>query len=142
MRPILFDVNAAAAQMTLCFPGRPNRYITVRMRSAGITPGTAGALAVAELDALTPLALELLRECARPGDPPPDPEAPALAVALAPVQQVAPPYTGPVFCPACCRRLGTATSPHLGYLRQCSGCQRAIAIQVTPAGIVVRLGSP
>lgn len=36
---------------------------------------------------------------------------------------------GSVFCPRCGWRLGSAESPAIGYLKRCSGCDRAIAIE-------------
>jgi hypothetical protein len=71
MRPVLSDVDPAAGEMTLCFPApRPPLYITVRMRSIEVSAANAGALAVAELAALTARDVQLLRECASNRRPP------------------------------------------------------------------------
>lgn len=42
--------------------------------------------------------------------------------------------TGPLFCPACCHKLGRMESPSIGYLAQCGGCKRAIVVRDVEGG--------
>lgn len=44
---------------------------------------------------------------------------------------------GSVFCPRCGWRLGRASNPTLCYLKQCSNCGRAIAIEVKDVRILI-----
>ncbi|HVX40310.1 MAG TPA: hypothetical protein VHB25_12125, partial [Gemmatimonadaceae bacterium] len=80
MRPILFDVDVSLtpARMTLCFPGRPNRFITVRIRRDVHTLQDARTAALAELDAFTDAQLLLLAESSAPAPVAPDPAPPAV----------------------------------------------------------------
>jgi hypothetical protein len=69
MRPILFGIDdqAVPPQMTICFPGQPNRFVTIPIGNAGTTRKEAEIAAVHRLDGLTPIELEVLRDHALPG---------------------------------------------------------------------------
>ncbi|HEY4131657.1 MAG TPA: hypothetical protein VGM50_13645 [Gemmatimonadaceae bacterium] len=68
MRPILFEVDVAVTppQMTLLFPGRPHRTVTVRIRHAVVGRDDAYRAAVAELVALSTEEFAPLRACSKP----------------------------------------------------------------------------
>jgi hypothetical protein len=72
MRPILFDVDTATtpAQMAICFPGRPHRFVTIPIRSAFPPRLDPKAIAMWEFMAFTPAKLaELDTRAVEVGDP-------------------------------------------------------------------------
>jgi hypothetical protein len=122
--------------MTLCFPGRPNRFITVRVRGAAPTHAETCRAAVAELAAFTPEQLLLLAECSAPLAVAPDPDA--VGAILSPVEQEQR-YAGSLFCPACCHKLGRGDSPSIGYLERCPSCRRRLMVRFAPGTVSVIL---
>jgi hypothetical protein len=138
MRPLLTEVDATAspARMTLCFPDRPNRYITVRIRGAATTHRDACDSAVAELAAFTPEQLQLLAECSAPLAVAPDPDL--VNATISPVAQERR-YPGVLYCPACCGKLGRGDSPAIGYLERCPSCRRRLLVRFAPGTVSVIL---
>lgn len=53
---------------------------------------------------------------------------PALAISVSRVER-SHDLAGSVFCPRCGFKIGRAESPAIGYVKRCSGCDRAIAIE-------------
>src|SRR4051812_23934956 len=99
-RLVSVDVVSRPPQMTLCFPGAPSRFITVRMRTEVRGAGLARVAAQTEIDAFAERDVELLRESAEPG-PDLDVGDPALFEAsVRPVFKVAA-SSLPVRCPLC-----------------------------------------
>ena len=71
IRPIIFGLELRdEPRMTICFPGRPNRFITVPIRSPGITRTETERAAVAQLLSYSAYELEVLRTSAA-ADPAP-----------------------------------------------------------------------
>lgn len=140
MRPILFDVDVtfAPARMTICFPGRPNRFITVRIRTPVATLEDAQRAAVRELEGFDPEQLTLLAECAAIAPVAPDPAPPTVMIEKLEQEQR---YAGPLFCPACCRKLGRGDSPAIAYLDACPGCRRKLVIRFAPGAVTIALWS-
>jgi hypothetical protein len=138
-RLVSVDVTSRPPQMTLCWPGEPPHYITVRLRTNVQSAGLARAAAQTEIAALGARDLELLRECATPG-PALDIGNPALfESAVRPVQRVAAPAGIVVRCPSCATKIGTTDSPSLGYMRECTTCHREIDVQVRDGWIIVAM---
>lgn len=137
-RPLLFDIDAslAPARMTLCFPGRPNRFITVRIRRDVHSLHEARIAAIAELEAFTPEQLLMLGECSAPAPVAPDPAAPTVMIEQLEQEDR---YAGPLYCPACCARLGRGDSPAVGYLERCPRCKRRLMIKFTPGAVAIVL---
>jgi hypothetical protein len=137
-RPILFDVDVSAkpARMTLCFSGRPHRFITVRIRSDVASADEGAMAALQEIDAFTPEQLLLLAESAV--------EAP---VASNPTQLIGmiesvdqdERFPGLLHCPACCAKLGHGTSPSVGYVEECPVCKRRLMVRFTQGVVTIVL---
>lgn len=138
MRPLLFDVDVtlSPARMTICFPGRPNRFIVVRIRSAARELHQAQRAALRELEAFTPEQLQLLAESSAPAPIAPDPAPPEAMITKVEVEHR---YAGSLFCPACCHRLGLGISPAIGYLRECPSCSRQLAVRFSPGIVTIVL---
>lgn len=135
-RLVAVDIEQRPPRMTLCFPGWPHRYITIRLRTDVQTPRAATIAARAEIEAFTPVALELLRESATPGDYIDIGDPQLLAAAVRPVQREVT-ISGVVFCPRCANRLGRTDSPSLGYLTKCGVCGRGLSIERVDGSIIV-----
>lgn len=115
------------------------RIVTgVRIRTPVTTLEEARAAALREVRAFTAQQAELLREISRPFDRAELPPDPAAAFAVTAVAMEAR-YPGPVFCPACCRKLGTGDSPAIGYLTKCPGCQRKLTVTAVDGAITITL---
>lgn len=138
MRPILWDVDEKSTppRMTICFVDHPKRFITVRIKAPVGDLQSAKIAAVRELQAFTPDQLQLLAESSQPMAVAPDPDA--VAATIQPVEQEDR-YRGLLHCPACCRALGKGTSPAIGYLAACPGCQRKLIIRFAPGSVTVIL---
>lgn len=136
MRPLLFDVDASArpARMTVCFPGRPNKFIVVRIRRDVDTLEEASAAAIAELDAWTPEQRTLLEESAQAAPVATDP--PLVAVMIERVEHEER-YAGFVYCPVCRRVLGRGDNPAIGYVEACPGCKRRLVIRFTSGAVTI-----
>lgn len=108
----------------------------VRIRTAVATIEEAMQAGMREVRSFTPREIELLREVAVPIDRSEikNDQPPTFAVDV--VEQLAR-YTGPVFCPACCRKLGVGDSPALGYLIACPGCHRRLNVRIVDGELVV-----
>lgn len=143
MRPICFGATIDPPAMDVLIPAesRDQDYRIVRgvrIRTPVTTLEEAKAAALVEVRAFTAREIELLCEVAVPiaRDEVVNDQPPAFAIDV--VEQVAR-FTGPVFCPACCRKLGTGDSPALGYLRVCPGCDRALNVTIVDGELVVIL---
>ena len=122
--------------MTICFPGRPNSFVTVRIRRPVSGHEEAARAAVAELTAFNAEQLQLLAETAKP--------APVAVVWSAPAAMIEPVeqearYPGVLHCPACCHPLGRGTSPAIGYLEQCASCRRELFVRFVNGAVTVTL---
>jgi NADH pyrophosphatase NudC (nudix superfamily) len=135
-RLVAVDVQQRPPRMTLCFPGVPRRYITIRLRTDVQTVKAATIAARAEIEAFTPTAIELLRESATPGGDIDVGEPQLLAAAVRPVQREVT-ISGRIFCPRCGWKIGNADSPAIGYTRACNGCKRALLIERVDGCVVV-----
>jgi hypothetical protein len=140
-RPILFDVDVSArpARMTLCFVGRPHRFISVRIRrelSNAPTLDEARIAAFSEIDGFTEEQRQLLAESAVAAPVAPDPPQ-----AIATLEQVEHEdrFPGLLHCPACCAKLGHGTSPSIGYLEECPTCKRRLVVRFVPGAVTIVL---
>lgn len=138
MRPLLVDVDTSLrpARMTICFPGRPNRFVTVRIRADVASLEEASAQAQRELAGFTPEQLILLAECSTPAPVAPDPAPPTVMIGKVEQEER---YPGPIYCPACCHKLGRGDSPAIGYLKQCPSCRRHLVLRFYPGAVSIVL---
>jgi hypothetical protein len=122
--------------MTLCFPGRPNRFVTVRIKRDVEDLEAAQLAAFSELESFTPEQLLMLAEISAPAPVMPDP-APPTAMIEQLEQEVR--YAGVLFCPACCAKLGRGDSPAIGYLDNCPNCRRRLIVRFVPGAVTIVL---
>lgn len=141
MRPIFFGATIDPPVMDVLIPAESldtSYHIVrgIRIRTPVSTLAEANAAGIREVRAFTPTEIELLRDVAVPIDRSEvtNDRPPTFSVDV--VEQLAE-YTGPIFCPACCRKLGAGDSPTLGYLRACPGCHRPIDIRIVDGELVV-----
>jgi hypothetical protein len=140
MRPLLFDVDATIrpARMTICFPGRPNAFVTVRIKAEVRSLEEASLAAVREIAGFTPDELALLAEVARAAPTAPIPE-PAQVMIEELEQEDR--YPGLLHCPACCHPIGRGDSPAIGYVEGCPSCRRKLMVRFTPGAVTIVLWS-
>lgn len=136
MRPILFDVDVSLhpPRMTVCFPGHPQRFVVVHIKTPVTTREQAKAAAVAEMDGWTPEQQILVAEYATPAPVVPNP--PLLGMTITQVEQEER-YPGLIHCPGCCRSLGRGDSPGIGYVERCPGCQKRLMVRFAPGTFTV-----
>lgn len=136
MRPILFDVDIKMrpARMTICFPGRPKRFIVVSIKAPVTTEDEAKAAAFREMGAWTLDQLVLLSESAQPAPVIADEDAMAATISMVEQEER---YSGLIHCPACCRPLGRGDSPAIGYLTSCPGCKKSLMVRFAPGAFTV-----
>lgn len=147
MRPIFFGASINPAVMDVLFAPetRAGAYRIVRgvkIRAAVCTLEEASAAGMREVRAFTTEQADLLREVSvevSREELTRDDERPAFAIETL---LQSPVHTGPVYCPACCRKLGAGDSPALGYLRACPGCKRSLSIESHENGFTIVLGPP
>lgn len=143
MRPVFFGASLNPPVMDVLIPaeslGDGYRIVRgIRIRALVRTLEEARLCGAREVLAFTPEQIELLREIAVPATREEllAGETPAFsAEAIADDGG----YSGPVFCPACCRRLGSGRSPALGYLSRCPGCERGLTVRRLNDGLSIEL---
>lgn len=130
--------------MTLAFAGGAGnapRYVTVPLRGRVVTETAARLIAAEQLAALPDDEIALLATMATPDSVTQTRDVLEAAYGMIRTVKRVHTATGNVHCAACGHRLGLASSPHLGYLSECSVCHRALTITFDGDLIVVSVQS-